>query len=290
MRQLVDACRLLSTSACTDTRRPGRSVVGLVAKIAAAMGVLLILPSVQASAAGGPKVFHETWQNKWHCHTFHASGSASTECFELSGGKFTMSFVIPGSAGTGGTLPASFLPADLDPSTNFDITLGGYSFQDTIGDFNLVGKTGKTATYPATLGVSAIEKCVYKKHHSSYNSHCTPYEVEKISLKLVTVKKEPALKVVISGRTGEVPGLVSGSSSPVPPIDAKNYAGSATSDISTSLALQLDLGDWSYNASGADQVNVTGSVHTKQLKVKGSTTGASNSKVNLKGKFPQPLQ
>jgi hypothetical protein len=273
--------------------------MGLVANIVAAMGVLLILPSVQASAAGGPKVFHETWQQKPHCHTYHTSGSAWTSCSEFSGGKFTMSFVIPESAGTGGSLPASF--SDLDPSTNFDITLGGYSFQDTISDFKIVGKRGKTVKYPATLGVSAIEKCVYKKHGSSFNSHCTAYKVEKISLKLVTIKKEPALKAVISGRTGEILGRAfgggTGTSSPVQPIAANSYAGSATQDISTSLALQLDLGNWSYNAGGAaSQVNVTGSVHTKQVKVKGSSSGSSgssgssNSKVKLKGRFQAPLQ
>jgi hypothetical protein len=231
----------------------------------------LLLSSVQASAAS--KIFNETWQDKWHCEKFNGS----TGCFEISGGKFTISFLIPQSSGSG-ALPSTF---NGESNTNFDVSLGDYTFQDTIGDFKLDAK-GNAATESVS-----IPKCVpIIKHHSSVGSHCTPFDVEKISLTLSKTKGQPALKVVITGTTGDVSGV---GSSPIESIDAKNFDGQASGKIADSIALEIDLGTWSFNggegssgSAGADDVSVTGTVQTKEQQFHG-TSAATLSNIKVQG-------
>jgi hypothetical protein len=199
----------------------------LSARLSRAVAIVvafLSLPSICAAAAA-PRVFSETWQDKWHCQrTFGTTG-----CFELSGGRFTISLLIPQSSGTG-ALPTTFTG---ESGTNFDLTLGDYSFQDTIGDFT-VGRTGTTATQNVS-----IPKCVpIIQHHSSVGSRCTPFNVEKIALTLTKSKRLPALKVVITGTTGEISGV---GSSPVTSIAAEGFDGDASGKIAEDIALEIDL-------------------------------------------------
>jgi hypothetical protein len=225
------------------------------------------------AAAGATKVFSETWQDKWHCEKINGS----TGCFELSGGKFTISFLIPQSAGTG-TLPSTFTG---ESSLNFDLTLGDYSFQDTIGDFS-VGKTGDTATESVS-----ILKCVPKiRDHTSAGSTCTPFDVEKIALTLTKSKRLPALKVVITGTTGEISGV---GSSPVTSIAAESFDGMASGKITDDIALEIDVGSWMFNggggssgSAGADNVPVTGTITTKEQKEHG-TSAATLSDIKVQG-------
>jgi len=234
----------------------------------------LSLPSICAAAAG-PKVFTETWQDKWHCQRF----AGTTGCFVFSGGKFTISFLIPQSSGTG-TLPSSF---SGQSGTNFDLTLGDYTFQDTIGDFT-VGRTGTTATESVS-----IPKCTpVFRHGTSVGSHCTPFNVEKITLTLAASRHLPALRIVITGTTGEISGV---GSSPITSIAAEDLDGSASEKVAEDISLEIDLGSWTFNegggssgSAGTDNVPVTGNVTTKEQKEPGrGTSAATLSNIKIQG-------
>ena len=239
---------------------PIRSV-GRILIVVALTGGLLALACPQAWSASNAKLFTETWQDHEQCQKFKASGTVFVVCNEVSGGKFTIKATISQStSGASGTLTPSLL---TNPSTEFSITLGGYTFQGTMGNFKVkASKTKATAT-----------QSFFTQMCNALGQRCKNFKYEQIKL---TVTNKGTLVVSISATTGSDANGDTFENS----IDAENFDGEATGPVSDSLFLQIDLGTFNFNDANINNVAVTGTVKTKPAK--GIGTSSVNNLSNIK--------
>jgi hypothetical protein len=242
-------------------------LVGKTVRAAVITGGLLMLACLQAQSAIIPKWFTESWQDHEQCTKL--KGTSGTVCGEVSAGKFTITVTLTASTpGASGTLD----PSLLSSSTPFDITLGGYSFQDaTTSNFKFghVGTTKTTAKLPLIT-----QKC------NAQGLNCNPnFKYENIALSIST-KNGGTLQITITAVTGSD---ANGDTFETP-IDANNFDGNASGPVTDNLFLQVDLGtSFNFNDADSNNVAVTGSVVTVPFKMRG-TSVSSLSKINIVGK------
>jgi len=243
---------------------PNRTVARIFDVVALAAG-LLALACPPAWPAGSNQLFTESWNQKWKCGS--TRGSSGSACTLVGRGKFDIT----------ANFATSLTPSVLsDPSTQFDITLGGgsggsgtamtgYYFKDTMSSFTQ--KVSKNET--TAKRVLSTQKC------NGNGNQCKNFDYETIVLKITKAGK---LEISISAKTGsDLNGDTFENS-----IDAENFDGD-NGPVSGDLYLQVDLGSFSFNDGDSDNVSVTGNATTKSSKTRGSTSVPDLSDVKIGG-------
>ncbi len=239
-------------------------------KVAAVVTVgLLTLSCPQAWSAAKPtKLFTETWVDTNQCVKKKTSGTVFNVCNEVSGGKFTLKTTISSSSsGASGTISQSLINA----SNTFSIFLGNYTFSDTLADAKVVtGKSQSTATFKLVT-----QKC------NNLGAACNPkFQYEEIVL---TITKKGLFTVSITATTGaDFNGDTFENS-----IDASSFDGDPTGPVTDDLFLEIDLGSFSFNGADSNNVPVTGKVKTKNIIVRGTSTGVNLSNISITGTLQQ---
>ena len=238
-------------------------------KVAAVTVGLLTLSCPQAWSAAKPtKLFTETWVDTNQCVKKKTSGTVFNVCNEVSGGKFTLKTTISSSSSeASGTISQSL----INSINTFSIFLGNYTFSDTLADAKVVtGKSQSTATFKLVT-----QKC------NNLGAACNPkFQYEEIVL---TITKKGLFTISITATTGaDFNGDTFENS-----IDAASFDGDPTGPVTDDLFLEIDLGSFSFNSADSNNVPVTGKVKTKNLTVRGTSTGVNLSNISITGTLQQ---
>jgi hypothetical protein len=204
--------------------------------------------------------FSETWADKVACTGSNSQGDL--DCEPYSGGKFTVKAVI-----TPNDFGAAIDPSQFNGDTTFDITVGNYSFSDTLSD-----APGYVAGASKAKFLLSGDLCSAKDNTDSLP--CPTKVYETITLTMST----KGVTVSISAKTGSDANGNTFESA----IDADSFDGNATGPVTDTLSFEMDLGSLSVSS---DILPVTGAVVTKSVTDKsGNQDTLSN--VNIKGTLP----
>lgn len=237
-------------------------------RVAAATSGLLVLACLQAGPAncGNNQLFTEKWQQQFQCK----NPGGGQECRVVAGGNFNLKMTFPGTClvpsdlerGAGNGIDI-FIGDGTTGASSFDSTSGVEFFDDDIGDdFGIKVFSNKTvATQKRTVQVC-----------NPPNSNCKFVNFEKVQL---TVNSSGDLTVVFNATTGSNYNGDFFENS----IDAQNFVGRPSGNVSDTVDFDVDLGCFDLDAGGTIPVAVNGKVKT--------TNGTNNkpplSTVNIKG-------
>jgi hypothetical protein len=218
---------------------------------------LLVLSCPQGWTAGKASTtltFSENWADKVVC-----LGSNHLFCGTYSGGKFTVKAVISSN-----DFGAVIDPSQFTGNTTFDITLGDYSFSDSLGD--APGYVAGVSTKAKFL--VAGDLC------NEHNNNC-PTKVYETIMLTMTARE---ITVSISAKTGtDANGNTFESA-----IDADNFDGNDTGPVTDALSFEMDLGSLSVFSN---ILPVAGAVATKTIDQGEDQLVLSN--VKIKGTLPE---
>ena len=204
--------------------------------------------------------FSETWADKVACTGSNSRGDL--DCEPYSGGKFTVKAVI-----TPNDFGAAIDPSQFNGDTTFDITVGDYSFSDTLSD-----APGYVAGATKAKFLLSGDLCSAKDNTDSLP--CPTKVYETITLTMST----KGVTVSISAKTGSDANGNTFESA----IDADSFDGNATGPVTDTLSFEMDLGSLSVSSS---ILPVVGTVATKTVTDKsGGSDTLSN--VKIKGTLP----
>ena len=227
------------------------------------LAALLALSCPTASAAPKPRsvlTFSETWTDKVACTGSNSQGDLA--CDTVSVGKLTLK-----AAFSTNDLAAAVDPTQFDQNTTFDISLGNYSFSDTLGDAPGYVAGASKATFLLTNDL-----CTAADNNNGLPCPSKVYETIALT---ITPK---GLTVSITAKTGtDANGNTFETA-----IDADTFDGDATGPVTDTLSFQMDLGDLTVFS---DVVPVTGTIATKTVTDKAANQDTL-SNVKIKGTLP----
>jgi len=243
-----------------------QSVQRRVFSVMMMVGGLLALSCPRGwAAAKAPEVltFSETYADKVQCTG--SNGQGDLDCSDTySEGKFTIKAVI-----TTNDFGAAIDPSQFNGDTTFDITLGEFTYSDTLND-----ATGYVAG--ATKAKFQLSGEVCSANDNNNGLDCPTKVYETIALSWTT----KAVTISISAETGtDANGNTFASF-----IDADSFDDADSGPVTDTISFEMDLGSLTVSS---DILPVAGTVVTKTPTEPDESTPTLSS-VKLTGTLPVP--